>query len=245
MKGWIYILSNPSFVAGRIKIGMSSNDPIERSKDLYTTGVPEPFEIEYKALVDNYQTVEKDVHRILSKYRHHTSREYFTCSVTEAIAAIKSTAHILFEESDHKAPADIKDVLDDLEKNKLRDKGSLSEKEWLSLDKSEQGEWELVVSDSIPPFKGYYRDHCKKRKFPRQEYNSKTKRSQQERMIKAKQLHLAAEEAMRIQTLEKYESVRKATNRLHSLDPHERGAKGSRSIRSRVNTTSSDKDPTS
>ena len=55
MKGWIYIMSNASFSDGRIKIGMSSKDPVERKSELESSGVPEPFVIEYKAMVDDYQ----------------------------------------------------------------------------------------------------------------------------------------------------------------------------------------------
>ena len=55
-------MSNASFSDGRIKIGMSSKDPIERKSELESSGVPEPFVIEYKAMVDDYQKIEQKVH---------------------------------------------------------------------------------------------------------------------------------------------------------------------------------------
>jgi hypothetical protein len=42
MKGWIYIMSNPTFADGRIKISMSSKDPVERKSELESSGLPEP-----------------------------------------------------------------------------------------------------------------------------------------------------------------------------------------------------------
>jgi hypothetical protein len=98
MKGWIYIMSNSSFSDGRIKIGMSSKDPIERKSELESSGVPEPFVIEYKALVDDYQKVEKRVHSRLEKYRPNIKREFFNCTILEAILAIRSIADISFED---------------------------------------------------------------------------------------------------------------------------------------------------
>ena len=50
--GFIYVMSNPSFVDGQIKIGKSSKDPSIRKAELDTTSLPEPFEIEYFAFVD-------------------------------------------------------------------------------------------------------------------------------------------------------------------------------------------------
>ena len=50
MAGFVYIMSNPSFADGRIKIGKSDRDPEEfRKSELNSTGVPEPFKVEYSA----------------------------------------------------------------------------------------------------------------------------------------------------------------------------------------------------
>ena len=102
MKGWIYIMSNASFSDGRIKIGMSSKDPVERKSELESSGVPEPFVIEYKAMVDDYQKVEQQVHRHLDNYRPNKKREFFTCSISDAIITIRTVAEVNFEESNFK-----------------------------------------------------------------------------------------------------------------------------------------------
>jgi hypothetical protein len=50
-KGYIYVLSNPSF--NKVKIGYSERDPIVRVSELDTTGVPTPFTLEYSVLIYN------------------------------------------------------------------------------------------------------------------------------------------------------------------------------------------------
>ena len=103
-------MSNPSFADGRIKIGMSSKDPVERKSELESSGVPEPFVIEYKAMTDDYQQVEQKVHRLLDKYRPNKNREFFTCTTLQAIAAIRSVANVVFQENNHKSPAEIEEL---------------------------------------------------------------------------------------------------------------------------------------
>ena len=111
MKGWIYIMSNASFSDGRIKIGMSSKDPVERKSELESSGVPEPFVIEYKAMVDDYQKVEQTIHRSLDNYRPNKKREFFTCTIPEAIITIRSSSVIAFEENNYQAPEEIEEII--------------------------------------------------------------------------------------------------------------------------------------
>ncbi|MDA8627987.1 GIY-YIG nuclease family protein [Pseudomonadales bacterium] len=86
--GWIYIMSNPSL--SEIKIGESSKDPSgDRVKDLSNTSVPTPFKVEYKALVDGQQNVEVKIHKALAKFRVNPNREFFNCSVMDAVLLIR------------------------------------------------------------------------------------------------------------------------------------------------------------
>tara|TARA_B100000902_G_C27289279_1_gene906244 strand:- start:310 stop:1251 length:942 start_codon:yes stop_codon:yes gene_type:complete len=97
--GFIYIMSNPVFADGRIKVGKSKSDPSSFRKDeLYSTGVPEPFQIEYFAFVENYDSVELEVHRRLNENRPNKNREFFTATITEAINAIREISKIKYEE---------------------------------------------------------------------------------------------------------------------------------------------------
>jgi len=122
MNGFIYVLSNKSFSNGRLKIGMAKDVP-SRAKDLFTTGVPEPFTIEYLANVENYEKVEKLVHSRLRHKRGRMNREYFLCSIPEAINAIQDIAKINYEKIYYKSPEEIRKhrLKIDLEKKKIEE----------------------------------------------------------------------------------------------------------------------------
>ena len=78
MSGFLYVMSNPSF-PDKIKIGKSKSDPSSFRKDeLYTTGVPEPFKVEYFAFVDECDASELAVHRKLTHHRPNKNREFLT-----------------------------------------------------------------------------------------------------------------------------------------------------------------------
>lgn len=100
MAGFVYIMSNPSFVAGRIKIGKSDRDPTEfRKVELETTGVPEPFKVEYFAFVDDHHSVEKTVHAALDAFRRNKAREFFDIPIGEAVRVIRASSKVHFEKS--------------------------------------------------------------------------------------------------------------------------------------------------
>lgn len=106
-KGYIYILSNPSFKF--LKIGFTLRDPAIRIAELNTTGVPTPFEIIYEALVLNPEILESKIHQELSDYRVNDNREFF--QVNKDIAYnqvkqvfVKNNIEVLYERIafDHK-----------------------------------------------------------------------------------------------------------------------------------------------
>lgn len=92
--GWVYVLSNPSFREGMIKIGFTNKPtPQERAVELSRhTGVPTPFVVIYAVKVPNAQAVETRIHQILQHQRAQDNREFFDCSVADAIKTIKSVA---------------------------------------------------------------------------------------------------------------------------------------------------------
>ena len=95
MSGYVYILSNPAF-PHLIKIGKSDRDPIEfRTNELYSTGVPYPFTVEYFALVDNHHFIEAECHRLLAEFRPNKGREFFEYPIPEAIALIRRIAPVM------------------------------------------------------------------------------------------------------------------------------------------------------
>ena len=75
-----------------VKIGQSSKDPNERRKELGTTGVLEEFKLEYRALTENYDSLEREIHIHLASVRVRADREFFKISVPDAIEKIREIA---------------------------------------------------------------------------------------------------------------------------------------------------------
>ena len=112
MAGFVYIMSNESFKNGLLKIGMSASDPTEfRQDQLYTTGVPTPFKVEYFAFVDEHEEIERIIHYRLCEKRPNSGREFFSCGVSEAILMIRESAQIHYEKVFYKSFDNFKDFL--------------------------------------------------------------------------------------------------------------------------------------
>lgn len=88
-KGYVYVLSNPS-IPGLLKIGRSKNGGGKRAVDLYQTGVPTPFVLEFEVLVEDAHQAEILTHEALKENRVNTGREFFQVDITQAIEAILS-----------------------------------------------------------------------------------------------------------------------------------------------------------
>lgn len=85
----VYVLSNPA-MPGLVKIGRTSHDDANtRIAQLYTTGVPVPFTIEFAARVPNSEEVEKALHTAFAPYRVNPKREFFRLDPEQAIAILK------------------------------------------------------------------------------------------------------------------------------------------------------------
>lgn len=139
--GWIYVLSNAS-MPGLLKIGQSTADPEFRALELHTTGVPQPFQVEYKGLFEDFAALERRVHSALSDQREHRSREFFRMSVQAAVQRILelSESPVCFEvwrEAEAAYEADEVDEVDDglkenwvqierLRRKRVREHGTVS-----------------------------------------------------------------------------------------------------------------------
>lgn len=66
-KGYVYILTNPSFREDWVKIGKSSRPVDIRSKELDNTAVPLPFEIFATMETVKYNEGEKLVHKTIDR----------------------------------------------------------------------------------------------------------------------------------------------------------------------------------
>lgn len=85
----VYVLTNPA-MPGLVKIGRTSHDdPEVRLAQLYTTGVPVPFEIEYACRVPNATEVERGLHVAFSPQRVNPRREFFEIEPEQAISILR------------------------------------------------------------------------------------------------------------------------------------------------------------
>ena len=88
-KGFVYILRNAA-MPGLLKIGFSVKVPTERAAELFTTGVPEPFQVVYYCLVENAGKLESQLHQSLSAYRYRWDREFFQVNLEFAVQSISA-----------------------------------------------------------------------------------------------------------------------------------------------------------
>ena len=97
-KGYVYILTNPSFREDWVKIGKSSRPVDVRSKELDNTAVPLPFEIYATLATAKYDKVEKLIHKTidrLSDLRIRQNREFFNVQPSVALDILKDIAQTL------------------------------------------------------------------------------------------------------------------------------------------------------
>lgn len=100
-EGWIYCMSNEC-MPGLVKVGQTANDPTERAAQLYTTGVPCEFRVEFAKRVKNYVAREKLLHSILEKHfgRPNASREFFKCNSDEVYPFFELMDGVYMEDAD-------------------------------------------------------------------------------------------------------------------------------------------------
>lgn len=85
----VYVLTNPA-MPGLVKIGKTDqSNPETRVSQLYTTGVPVPFSIEYACRVPNSTEVETALHRAFDPQRINPRREFFRIDPEQAIAVLR------------------------------------------------------------------------------------------------------------------------------------------------------------
>lgn len=89
--GIVYVLTNRS-MPGLVKIGMTTRSDIDaRMKELYTTGVPVPFDCNYACLVKNQdcEKIEKALHKAFEDKRINPNREFFEIKPSQVIAILE------------------------------------------------------------------------------------------------------------------------------------------------------------
>lgn len=97
-KGFVYVLTNPSFRDDWVKIGRSRREPEVRGKELYNTAVPLPYEIFATLQTVKYIEAEKMLHRTIdriSKLRIAANREFFNIAPETAYEILLDVAAML------------------------------------------------------------------------------------------------------------------------------------------------------
>ena len=85
----VYVITNPA-MPNLVKIGRTSQEEAgTRIAQLYTTGVPVPFNLEYACRVQNSEEVEKALHIAFGPSRVNPKREFFSIAPEQAIAILK------------------------------------------------------------------------------------------------------------------------------------------------------------
>lgn len=90
-KGIVYVLTN-SAMPGLVKIGMTTRENIDtRMKELYSTGVPVPFDCVYacEVKVSDCSKIEKALHKAFEPSRINANREFFSIKAEQATAILE------------------------------------------------------------------------------------------------------------------------------------------------------------
>ncbi|MCL2073347.1 MAG: GIY-YIG nuclease family protein [Marinilabiliaceae bacterium] len=97
-KGYVYILTNPSFREDWVKIGKSQRAVDVRTKELDNTAVPLPFEIYATLKTSKYNEVEQQIHRqidLLTDLRIRKNREFFNVKPQVVLEILKDISKLL------------------------------------------------------------------------------------------------------------------------------------------------------
>jgi hypothetical protein len=93
--GYVYIASNPAFLADYKKVGMTMVSPEERMQSLsQCTSVPHPFKLECLYIVKDCIQFEKDAHKILDRFRVSKTKEFFDVPFHVARHLIKEKTNV-------------------------------------------------------------------------------------------------------------------------------------------------------
>lgn len=107
---YVYALSNPSF-KDMPKVGWSKKYPTIRALDLFKTGVPTPFKVEFIIFTKDGAKLESQIHIHIKQYRVSDNREFFKIPIDEL-------KNILTNELNLELEYNILDVKSSIFKNK-------------------------------------------------------------------------------------------------------------------------------
>lgn len=92
MAGWVYIISNKA-MPNILKIGYTERTPYIRAYELYNTGCPYPYKVDYAIYVDRPYEVEQKAHEL--QRANNVGKEWFSCSFEEAVSTINQSVKLI------------------------------------------------------------------------------------------------------------------------------------------------------
>lgn len=86
---FVYILSNRAYANAFFKIGLTTKTVNARKSQLYTTGVPQPFDTCMVIQTENCKELEKELHKRFANKRINPRREWFKLDHEDILAIHK------------------------------------------------------------------------------------------------------------------------------------------------------------
>lgn len=106
--GWVYVLGNEA-MGSIYKIGSTTRSVERRMREMYTTGVPVPFDCIFGEWFSDCRAAERFIHSEMQEYRLDASREFFAADIDQIIHAFMACSAI-----GENVPDDILDIHIDL-----------------------------------------------------------------------------------------------------------------------------------
>ena len=122
-KGYVYVLTNPSFRDDWVKIGKSKRLPDVRGKELSNTAVPLDYEVYATLHTMRFNEAEKMIHNFIDKIsdlRINKRREFFNIAPEVIYDILVSIKELLGDEAILELKGDNVEVLNDESKGKKR-----------------------------------------------------------------------------------------------------------------------------
>lgn len=138
---YVYCMSNASFCADMVKVGWTRNNPALRANQLFTTGVPTPFVVEFMILTAHGHDLERRIHNHLARCRVSGSREFFNISVSELRSVLREKFSLTLVQ--------LSDVVDQMPKVHSSRNSNTRRDKWKSFKDTQVSE----TSEEEPPDK--------------------------------------------------------------------------------------------
>ena len=123
-QGYVYVLTNPSFKEDWVKIGKSKRLPEVRSKELYNTSIPLPFDIYATLKTVKYSEAEKLLHNFIKHLapnkRINSNREFFNIHPEKVYELLNNVKDVLEVEASLELHGDNVEIKDNDSSNKVR-----------------------------------------------------------------------------------------------------------------------------